>query len=59
MEALLEADVALLRSQLDALPIWDPELHTRLRRVRDSCGFVWICWVGWGFTVVLGGPSNV
>ncbi|CAK9046346.1 unnamed protein product [Durusdinium trenchii] len=51
MEALLEADVALLRSQLDALPIWDPELHTRLRRVRDSCGFVWICWVGWGFTV--------
>ncbi|CAK9042604.1 unnamed protein product [Durusdinium trenchii] len=38
MEALLEADVALLRSQLDALPIWDPELHTRLRRWASADG---------------------
>lgn len=32
MEAMLEADVALLRSQLNALPIWDPDLQMRLRQ---------------------------
>ena len=32
MEAALEADVALLRSQLNAMPIWDPDLQVRLRQ---------------------------
>ena len=36
MEATLEADVALIRSQLNALPIWDPDLQMRLRQQRTA-----------------------
>ena len=38
MEAALEADVALLRSQLNAMPIWDPDLQVRLRRWANADG---------------------
>lgn len=37
MEAALEADVALLRSQLNAMPIWDPDLQVRLRQPVKLC----------------------
>eukprot|EP00438_Fugacium_kawagutii_P034853 Skav225549 [mRNA] locus=scaffold81:233965:257891:+ [translate_table: standard] len=36
MEAMLETDVALLRSQLNALPIWDPDLQVRLRQAESE-----------------------
>lgn len=32
VEQLVEADVTFLRARLKAPPIWDPELHTRLRK---------------------------
>eukprot|EP00931_Biecheleriopsis_adriatica_P017562 TRINITY_DN12553_c0_g1_i1.p1 TRINITY_DN12553_c0_g1~~TRINITY_DN12553_c0_g1_i1.p1 ORF type:complete len:1001 (+),score=165.50 TRINITY_DN12553_c0_g1_i1:55-3057(+) len=32
VECVVESDVSVLRSQLAALPIWDPDLHSRLRR---------------------------
>lgn len=38
MEVTLEADVALIRSQLNALPIWDPDLQMRLRRWSNADG---------------------
>ena len=38
MEATLEADVALTRSQLNAMPIWDPDLQMRLRQ-QGTAGF--------------------
>lgn len=34
VELLVQSDVTLLRNQLAALPLWDPELQERLRRAR-------------------------
>ena len=45
MEATLEADVALLRSQLNALPIWDPDLQMRLRQ--QGTAWLTICFPRW------------
>ncbi|CAE8696924.1 unnamed protein product, partial [Polarella glacialis] len=32
LELVVESDVSILRSQLGALPVWDPDLPARLRR---------------------------